>query len=195
MGVYLLNNMTNMRNAIETIRESYKGQIEILVQKETERIANILSVYNDFRTKFPTEIQDYAVYRTILMMNGCNEELANVENAKGHDWYNKYAYSMTHGRRMRLQDFVYGLVNRYEKTFASHIESVKAVSVAKLESALTKFLTTDDMAETITTHIGGKGFEVNAKLQDGRFFYTCCIGAGGYNIQEYHLRYIAKMLK
>ena len=191
----MLNNMTNMRNAIETIRESYKGQIEILVQKETERIANILSVYNDFRTKFPTEIQDCAVFRTILIMNGCNDELANEENAKSHNWYTKYAYSMTHGRRMRLQDFVFGLVNRYEKTFASHIESVKAVSVAKLESALTKFLTTDDMAETITTHIGGKGFEVNAKLQDGRFFYTCCIGAGGYNIQEYHLRYIAKVLK
>lgn len=195
MIVYLLNNMTNMKNAIETIRESYKGQIEILVQKETERIANILKVYNDFRIKFPNEIQDVAVYRTILIMNGCHEELANVEDTKGHNWYNKYAYSMTHSRRMKLQDFVFGLVNRFDKTFACHIESVKAISVSKLESALTKFLTTNDMAEMITTHIGGKGFEVNAKLQDGRFFYTCCIGAGGYNIQEYHLRYIAKMVK
>jgi len=67
-----------MKNAIETIRESYNEQIEILVQKEVERIAQILNVYNDFRTKFPNEINDYAVYRTILIMNGCNEELANV---------------------------------------------------------------------------------------------------------------------
>jgi len=184
-----------MKNAIETIRESYKGQIEILVQKETERIANILQVYNDFRIKFPNEIQDYAVYRTILIMNGCNEELANEENAKGHNWYNKYAYSMTYGRRMRLQEFVYGLVNRYEKTFAYHIESVRAISIAKLESALEKFLTSEDIAQEVTTHIGGKGFEVNTKLADGRFFYTCCVPCGGYNIQEFHYRYIAKMLK
>jgi hypothetical protein len=184
-----------MKNAIATIRESYNEQIEILVQKEVERIAQILNVYNDFRTKFPNEINDYAVYRTILIMNGCNEELANVENAKGHDWYNKYAYSMTYGRRQRLQDFVFGLVNRYDKTFASHIESVRAISIAKLESALEKFLTQEDMAEFVTTHIGGKGFEVNTKLADGRFFYTCCVPCGGYNIQEFHYRYIAKMLK
>jgi hypothetical protein len=184
-----------MKNAIATIRESYNDQIEILVQKEVERIAQILNVYNDFRTRFPNEIQDCAVYRTILIMNGCNDELANEENASNHNWYTKYAYSMTYGRRQRLQDFVFGLVNRYDRTFASHIESVRAISIAKLETALEKFLTADDMAEYVTTHIGGKGFEVNTKLADGRFFYTTCIGAGGYNIQEYHLRYIAKMLK
>lgn len=184
-----------MKNAIETIRESYNDQIEILVQKEVERIAQILNVYNDFRTRFPNEIQDCAVYRTILIMNGCNDELANEENASNHNWYTKYAYSMTYGRRQRLQEFVFGLVNRYDRTFASHIESVRAISIAKLETALEKFLTADDMAEYVTTHIGGKGFEVNTKLADGRFFYTTCIGAGGYNIQEYHLRYIAKMLK
>jgi hypothetical protein len=186
---------TNMKNAIETIRESYTEQIEILVQKEVERVANILSVYNDFRTKFSNEIQDYAVYRTILIMNGCNDELANVEDAKGHNWYTKYAYTMTYGRRQRLQDFVFGLVNRYDKTFASHIESVRAISIAKLESALEKFLTSEDMAEVVSTHIGGKGFEVNSRLADGRFFYTCCVPCGGYNIQEFHYRYIAKMLK
>jgi hypothetical protein len=188
-------NMTQTQNAIATIRESYKGQIEILVQKETERIATILSIYNNFRTNYPTEIQDYAVYRTILIMNGCNDELANVEDAKGHNWYTKYAYTMTYGRRQRLQDFVFGLVNRYETTFVNHIATIRAISIAKLESALTKFLTTEDMIEMISTHIGGKGFEVNAKLQDGRFFYTCCVPCGGYNIQEFHYRYIAKMLK
>ena len=191
----MLNNMTNMKNAIETIRESYNEQIEILVQKEVERIADILGIYNDFRTKFPTEIEDYAVYRTILIMNGGNVELANVENAKGHDWYTKYAYTMTYGRRHRLQEFMFGLVNRYEKTFANHIASVRAISIAKLENALEKFLTAEDMAEIVSTHIGGKGFEVNSRLADGRFFYTCCVPCGGYNIQEFHYRYIAKMLK
>lgn len=184
-----------MKNAIETIRESYNEQIEILVQKEVERIANILSVYNDFRIKFPNESEDYGVYRTILIINGCNDELANVENAKGHDWYSKYAYSMTYGRRQRLQDFMFGLVHRYEQTFKKHIESVRSVSIAKLEGALAKYLTTEDMAEIVSTHIGGKGFEVNSRLADGRFFYTCCVPCGGWNIQEFHYRYIAKMLK
>lgn len=184
-----------MKNAIETIRESYNEQIEILVQKEVERIANILNVHNDFRTKFPTEMEDYAVYRTILIIIGCNDELANVENVSGHDWYTKYAYTMTYSRRQKLQDFVFGLVHRYDKTFKNHIDSVRAVSIAKLEGALAKYLTTEDMAEVVSTHIGGKGFEVNSRLADGRFFYTCCVPCGGYNIQEFHYRYIAKMLK
>lgn len=199
VGVSSLHQMTQtMKNAIETIRENYQSQIEEMVQKEIERFKKIEDIISNLRAMFgDVNHSDYIAYRTVALLNG-REDLAYDTQMNGSKWYSAFSNSMTYGRRERLTRFVFDAFiyeSRIEKTRKCHLESIRQTSIAKLESALSKYLTSEDIAKEVNTRVGSKGFEVTATLQDGRCFYTTCIGAGGYNIQEYHLRYIAKMLK
>jgi hypothetical protein len=186
---------TNMTNAINTIRENYQSQIEEMVQKEMQRIQNIQVIVDEYIAKYGDN--DRTAYRVVCVLND-NLELANDVTMDGYTWFHAYARSMSYSRRERLQRFIFDAfmyADRIEITRKNHLDLIRSTSVAKLETYLKKYLTSSDKAVKVTTNVGHKGFEVVAHLEDGRFFYTTCIGAGGYNIQEYHLRYIAKMRK
>ena len=77
-------------------------------------------------------------------------------------------------------------------------ENIKAYNTAKLSHALSKYIT-DDFVSVSNVNIsqGAKGFEVSANLKDNQNrnwqFNTRAIGAGGYNIQTWHYRYIINL--
>jgi DNA polymerase III sliding clamp (beta) subunit (PCNA family)/GNAT superfamily N-acetyltransferase len=75
------------------------------------------------------------------------------------------------------------------------IQFYEAGLIFKMVQAFNKYLKNTDELYDVSIDKRGELFEVNGKVKrDGRTykFDTELIGAGGYNIQEYHYRYIIK---
>jgi hypothetical protein len=75
------------------------------------------------------------------------------------------------------------------------IEFYEAGLLLKMVQSFNKYLKNSDELYDVTINKSGGLFEVNGKVKrEGRTyrFDTELIGAGGYNIQEYHYRYIIK---
>jgi len=77
-------------------------------------------------------------------------------------------------------------------------EDIKTYNIAKLSHALSKYITDDFVSvSNVDVSRGAKGFEVSANLKDNQDrnwqFNTRAIGAGGYNIQTWHYRYIINL--
>lgn len=79
------------------------------------------------------------------------------------------------------------------EVYVAHLEKDYLEGVTlKLRLALEKKeIHTCKQASCVTVSSGAKGFEVRAVV-DGKSFATDCIGAGGYNIQCFHYRYLIK---
>ena len=77
----------------------------------------------------------------------------------------------------------------------SDIQLYEAGLIFKMVQSFNKFIKNTDELYDVSINKRGGLFEVNSKVKrDGRTyrFDTELIGAGGYNIQEYHYRYIIK---
>jgi hypothetical protein len=77
----------------------------------------------------------------------------------------------------------------------SDIQLYEAGLIFKMVQSFNKFIKNTDELYDVSVNKRGGLFEVNSKVKrDGRTyrFDTELIGAGGYNIQEYHYRYIIK---
>jgi hypothetical protein len=77
-------------------------------------------------------------------------------------------------------------------------ENIRIYNIAKLSDALIRYITPDFIkVKNIRLSQGSKGFEITANLIDKQNrqwdFRTIAIGAGGYNIQIWHYRYLINL--
>lgn len=86
----------------------------------------------------------------------------------------------------------------YAKKMTEYEEDYRLWMTYKLKRSIEKYVDnkfTDIKNESINR--GAKGFEIEAILIDATgkefLYHTRAIGAGGYNIQEFHYRYITKI--
>jgi len=76
-------------------------------------------------------------------------------------------------------------------------QGIRENNLMKLKQAIAKYVTADFVNVSGRVRQGSKGFEFEGKLVDDKKrdwdFHARAIGAGGYNIQEYHYRYIINL--
>ena len=113
-----------------------------------------------------------------------------------HEYTNKDKPLLTEDNKTEYK--VMFSLEEFTKSIQRYEEHYRLMTTYKLERSLMKYVTDKfTILQDCFINGGVKGFEMNSKLLDEQgnqySVYTNAISAGGYNIQEFHYRYITKV--
>lgn len=164
-----------------------ENRFEAAWQKEVERLRNAWEIYKRDIIDVFGEVRTYSYgspYRVALQAF----------------WFGVFGtHFVTGANRLRKQDldtfFIYCNTNGFDVTVQKRHDNYISFLSGKMLQSISKHVPKDyDMIRNIELWDSVKGYELSAKLQgEGKeelTINTQCIGAGGYNIQEYHYRYL-----
>ncbi len=140
-----------------------------------------------------SEPEKYAQY--ILASENYHEHLIGVRVSRTDD-INNYAFKSKgeYYRFKAIESIIFKIQTNPDKYLPLFEKDFKEQISAKLKQALVKkqidLIDESSVKDTIIRE-SSKGYTISAIIND-KLFVTECIGAGGYNIQQFHYRYIVK---
>lgn len=183
-------NKAVMDRLISDIEESFKPLEKIVYDRETERynvlIKNVLEQDEILSTShFVSNIPIFL-------------EIFNVENpirrkGKGHDkWGREVEVSLLYLSQLSLKPNWKDVLHRY---LIDYIEQLKWKMIGAILLNFSQINLPIKGFKQLELRVGAKGFEGEYKFEfengSSFDFKTEAIGAGGYNIQVYHFRYLS----
>jgi hypothetical protein len=177
-------------NAISIVIEKANEMIDKLWEKEIKSMEDWKLKYFEYlKSKFPQFTEE-------------NKHEVNYLNYIREFVFNNFNPGKEYNHKNYIYNYRYKEINMLENRitdsfFPSRIELIKKLfynkNISKLERSLNKYLTSQDMAESIVLRAGVKGIELELLLSDGRKFNTFALYCGG-DIQCYHYRYYSTMV-
>lgn len=140
-----------------------------------------------------TEPEKYEEYK--IASENYYEFLIGVKTVNPTD-VNNYAFKSksAYFKFKELQSTIFRIKSNPDKYLAILERDYKEQVTAKLQQALIKKeinLLDESTVEKLNIGESPRGYTISAII-NGKSFVTECIGAGGYNIQSFHYRYIIK---
>ena len=175
------------------IQESFKVDLE-KAKVYNEKLLSEGKDYSTVRLHLRKTAHSY-VYNFITKVKGIKHGSAvyNFLSNIFSDNYSSYKHENVEEPKVFINE------ERLVKEKLSYEESYRSGMKFKLTRAIIKYVTSDyTKVENITIENGIDGFELTSSIFKGdvkEIIRTRAISAGGYNIQEYHYRYLTKVKK
>lgn len=140
-----------------------------------------------------TEPEKYEEYK--IATENYHEFLIGVKTINPTDT-NNYAFKSksAYFKFKEIQSIIFKIRTNPDKYLAMLERDYKEQVIAKLKQVLIKKevnLLDESTVEKLNIGESPKGYTISAII-NGKSFITECIGAGGYNIQSFHYRYLIK---
>ena len=176
---------------VDDIKETFKPLEKIIYERETERYQKlILSTLDKNEADIHKLYADVHFYDKIFIYQ--REE----RKRKAKDRYNRDVI-LTDNWIINLSLKI-GWKEVVSKVVLAEIEELKANMIFSIIDNFKKITQPIESISQIALQVGVKGFEgsYRFKFKNGSsfIFRTEAIGAGGYNIQKYHFRYLTHFL-
>jgi hypothetical protein len=192
----------------EEIKKVIKERIDVAWNKLEEKYTDMFNEYfeliKDVDINFKSKVRE-----EFILINMMHYDKDNAHNyayyytlPKDERRSYRTAYLTSKSQYDKLGKLVYQFImierdGSFEKFIKNQKEDYYKNAFAKLNKALNKHLTDDaELVDEMLLTETVKGFTVKCRVKlnnEIRYFKTDCIEAGGYNIQQFHYRYISHL--
>lgn len=183
-------NKAVMDRLISDIEESFKPLEKIVYDRETERY---ISLMEKVIAQDEIESTSHFVGNIPFFLDIFNVGNQTRRKGKGHDkWGREVEVSLLYLSQLSLKPNWKDVLHKY---LIDYIEQLKWKMIGAILSNFTQINLPIKGFKQLVLRVGAKGFEGEYKFEfengSSFDFKTEAIGAGGYNIQVYHFRYLS----
>lgn len=173
---------------VDDIKETFKPLEKIIYERETKRYEKSILETLEQKEADVHKLHDWLHFFDFVFKYEKKEERKHKEK----DRYNRDITVTTHWIvGLSLND---GWKDAVSKAVLEEIEMLKVNMIYSIIDNFQKITMPIESIEQVSLDVGAKGFEgtYKFKFKNGSsfIFKTEAIGAGGYNIQRYHFRYL-----
>ena len=173
---------------VDDIKETFKPLEKIIYERETKRYEKSILETLEQKEADVHKLHDWLHFFDFVFKYEKQEERKHKEK----DRYNRDITVTTHWIvGLSLKD---GWKDAVSKAVLEEIEMLKVNMIYSIIDNFQKITMPIESIEQVSLDVGAKGFEgtYKFKFKNGSsfIFKTEAIGAGGYNIQRYHFRYL-----
>lgn len=173
---------------VDDIKETFKPLEKIIYERETKRYEKSILETLEQKEADVYKLHDWLHFFDFVFKYQKQEERKHKEK----DRYNRDITVTTHWIvGLSLKD---GWKDAVSKAVLEEIETLKVNMIYSIIDNFQKITMPIESIEQVSLDVGAKGFEGTYKFKFNNrssfVFKTEAIGAGGYNIQRYHFRYL-----